>query len=103
MSRLIIIIKTAKNEHSNDYHYYFKVTIGFQFLTTIRYGEQGIGWAWADPGGGGGGGGGGAGGLDPTGKSHVIWVDLDLNPLPAPDEISWIRAWLGTIYFTGMH
>ena len=51
----------------------------------------------------GGGGGGGAGGLDPTGKSHVIWVDLDLNPLPAPDEISWIRAWLGTIYFTGMH
>ena len=22
------------------------------------------------------------GGLDPIGKSHVIWVDLDLNPLP---------------------
>ena len=21
------------------------------------------------------------GGLDPIGKSHVIWVDLDLNPL----------------------
>ena len=27
--------KTAKNEHSNDYHYYFKVTTGFQCLTTI--------------------------------------------------------------------
>ena len=26
--------------------------------------------------------GGGSGGLDPIGKSHVIWVDLDLNPLP---------------------
>ena len=24
--------------------------------------------------------GGGAGGLDPIGKSHVIWVDLDLYP-----------------------
>ena len=35
-----------------------------------------------DPGGGGGGGGGGgAGGLDPIRESHVIWVDLDLNPL----------------------
>ena len=45
----------------------------------------------------------GTGGLDPTGKLHVIWVDLDLNPLPALDEISWIRAWWGTIYFTGMH
>ena len=34
-------------------------------------------WTCANPGGGG-----GAGGLDPIGKSHVIWVDLDLNPLP---------------------
>ena len=33
-------------------------------------------WTCANPGGG------GAGGLDPIGKSHVIWVDLDLNPLP---------------------
>ena len=57
-------------------HYYFKVTIGFQCLTTICYGEQGIGLACADPGLGGG------GGLDPIGKSHVILVDLDLNPLP---------------------
>ena len=30
------------------------MTIDFQYLTTIRYGEQGIGWACADPGGGGG-------------------------------------------------
>ena len=72
-----IIIKTAKNEHSNDYHYYFKVTIGFQCLTTIRQyamGSKGLG---GNPGGG-------AGGLDPIGKSHVVglWVDLDLNPLP---------------------
>ena len=29
-----------------------------------------------------GGGGGGAGRLDPIGKSHVIWVGLDLNLLP---------------------
>ena len=57
------------------------MTIGFQCLTTIRYGKQGIVWAcrggggaFADPGGGG-------GGLDPIGKSHVTWVDLDLNPL----------------------
>ena len=56
---VIIIIKTAKN--SNAYHYYFKVIIGFQCLTTIRYVEQGIGWACTDPGGGGGGGGGGMG------------------------------------------
>ena len=28
--------------------------------------------------------GGGAGDLDPIRKSHVIWVDLDLNPLPFP-------------------
>ena len=26
--------------------------------------------------------GGGGGGLDPIAKSHVIWVDQDLNPLP---------------------
>ena len=25
--------------------------------------------------------GGGGGGLDPIGKSHIIWVDLYLNPL----------------------
>ena len=37
----------------------------------------GGGGACADPGGGGGGGG-GAGGLDPIGKAHIIWVDLDL-------------------------
>ena len=36
-------IKTAKNEHSNDYHYYFKVTISFQCLTKIRYGGKGLG------------------------------------------------------------
>ena len=24
----------------------------------------------------------GGGGLDPIAKSHVIWVDQDLNPLP---------------------
>ena len=59
-------IKTAKNEHSNDYHYYFKVTISFQCLTKIRYGGKGLG------------GGGhvrirrGARGLDPIGKSHVM-------------------------------
>ena len=54
------------------------MTIGFQCLTTIRYGEQGIfgghaGGACADPGEGG-------GGLDPIGKAHVILVDLDLPP-----------------------
>ena len=37
----------------------------------------------------------GGGGVDPIGKSHVIWVDLDLNPLITPDEISWFRAWGG--------
>ena len=31
---------------------------------------------------GGGGGVGGQGGLDPIRKSHIIWVDLYLNPLP---------------------
>ena len=40
-------------------------------------GGGGGGGACADSGGGGG----WAGGLDPIGKSHVIWVDLDLNPL----------------------
>ena len=39
------------------------------------------------------GGGGGAGGMDPIGKSHVIWVDLDLKTPPASGEISWFRAW----------
>ena len=58
------------------------MTIGFQCLTTIRYGEQGIGWACADPGGEGGGGGGQ--GVWTLSENHTlyIWVDLDLNPLP---------------------
>ena len=53
------------------------MTIGFQCLITIRYGEQGIGWACGDPGGG------GARDLDPIGKLYVIWVDIDLNLLPS--------------------
>ena len=52
-------------------------TIGFQCLTIIRCVEQGIWWVCADPWGGG-----GAGGPYHPGKSQVIWVDLDLNPLP---------------------
>ena len=36
---------------------------------------------------------GGGEGSGPIGKSHIIWVDLYLNPPPAPDEISWFRAW----------
>ena len=60
-----------------DYHYYFKVTIGFQCLTTINtlWGAR----DWMGMLGEGGGGGGGAcvdpgwgGGLDPIGKAHVI-------------------------------
>ena len=59
------------------------MTIGFQCLTTIRYGEQGIGWACADPGGGGG---------------QGVWITRYMGrsrskPRPAPDEISWFRAW----------
>ena len=53
-------------------------TIGFHCITIIRYVEQGIWWVC-------GGricGGGGAGGPYHPGKSQVIWVDLDLNPLP---------------------
>ena len=84
-------MKIAKNEHSNSYHYYFKVNFSFQYLTTIRYGKQGIWWACANLrcGSGGGEGGGGAGGGRGEGgqgvwtpsENHVIWVDLDLNPL----------------------
>ena len=57
--------------------------------------------AFADPGGGGGGG----GGLDPIGKSHVIWVDLDLNPLiPLTKYPGSAHGGGGVaIYFTGMH
>ena len=102
---VIIIIKTAKNEHSNDYHYYFKVTIGFQCLTTIRQyamGSKGLGGHARIREGGG-----GAGGLDPIGKSHVIWVDLDLNPLPPltkfPSSTHGGGGGGGAIYFTGMH
>ena len=73
------------------------------YNTPIRYGEQGIGWACANPGGRGG----GAGGLDPIGKSHVIWVDLDLNPiLPLtkfPGSSHGGGGGGGAIYFTGMH
>ena len=94
--------KNSINEHSIDNHYYFKVTIGFQCLTTIRYGEQGIGWAcWGTRarirGGGGG------GGLDHIGKSHVIWVALDLNTLPPLTKFPCSAHGGGAIYFTGMH
>ena len=80
------------------------MTIGFQCLTTIRYGQQGIGWAcqgaFAEPGGGGGG-----GGLDSIGKSHVIWVDLDLNALIPLTKFPGSAHGGGgvAIYFTGMH
>ena len=68
----------------------------------MRYGEQGIlgghaGGAHARIRGGGG----GAGGLDPIGKAHVIWVDLDLTPPPpphTPDEISWFRTCGGNLF-----
>ena len=99
---VIIIIKTAKNEHSNDYHYYFKVTIGFQCLTTIRQYAMGSkrlgGNARIREGGG-------AGGLYPIGKSHVVglWVDLDLNPLPPLMKFPGSAQGGGAIYFTGMH
>ena len=45
----------------------------------------------------------GAGGLDPIGKSHVIWVDLDLNPLPPLMKFPGFAHGGGAIYFTGMH
>ena len=48
-------------------------------------------------------GGGGAGGLDPTGKSHVIWVDLDLNPLPPLTKFPGSAHGGDAIYLTGMH
>ena len=60
------------------------MTIGFQCLTTIRYGGQGIGWACADPGAGG-----------------EVWTPSKISrymgkfrskPTPAPEEISWFRA-----------
>ena len=50
------------------------------------------------------GGGGGAGGLDPIRESHVIWVDLDLNPLiPLTKFPGSAHGGGGAIYFTGMH
>ena len=63
------------------------MTIGFQCLTTIRYGGQGIGWVCADPGRGGGG--------------EKVWTPSKISrymgksrskPTPAPEEISWFRA-----------
>ena len=60
------------------------VIIGFQCLTTIRYGKQGIGWACADPGGGG------------HGVRKITFMGRSRSkPPPAPDEISWFRAWGG--------
>ena len=53
-------IKTAKNEHSNDYHYYFKMTISFQCLTKIRYGGKGLG--------------GHAGGMLGSGGGQGVWT-----------------------------
>ena len=40
-------------------------------------------------------GGGGAGGLDPIGKSHVIWEELDLNPLPPLTKFPGSAHWGG--------
>ena len=78
-------------------HYYFKVTIGFQCLTTICYGEQGIGLACADPGLGGGRGSG-------LHRKITRYIGRSRSkPPPAPDEISRFRAWGEAIYFTGMH
>ena len=61
------------------------------------------GHAWIR--GGGGGGWGRAGGEDPIGKSHVVWVDLGLNPLPPLTKFpgSAHGGGGGGIYFTGMH
>ena len=65
------------------------MTIGFQCLTTIRFGKQGIGWAcrgaFADPGGGGGGSG-------PHRKITRYMVRSRSKPPHTPDEISWFRA-----------
>ena len=89
---VIIIIKTAKNEHSNDYHYYFKVTIGFQCLTTIRQyamGSKGLGGHARIREGGGGRGSG------PHRKISRYMGRSRSKPPPAPDEISWFHAWGG--------
>ena len=48
---------------------------------------QGIGWACADQGAGGGGRSG------PHRKSHVIWVNLDLNPLPPLQKFPGSAHW----------
>ena len=50
----------------------------------------------------------GGGGLEPIGKSHVIRVDLDLNPLPPLTKFQagsahWGGGGGGAIYFTGMY
>ena len=52
---------------------------------------------------GGGGGGGGGRGSGPYRKSHVIWVDLDLNPLPPLTKFPGSAHGGGSIYFTGVH
>ena len=58
------------------------MTIGFQCLTTIRYGEQGIG-------------GGGGGGSGPHRKiTHYMGRSIS-KPPHTPDEISWFREWGG--------
>ena len=49
---------------------------------------QGIGWACADQGAGGGGRRSG-----PHRKSHVIWVNLDLNPLPPLKKFPGSAHW----------
>ena len=41
------------------------------------------------------GGGGGGRGLEPIGKSHVIRVDLDLNPLPPLTKFPGSAHWGG--------
>ena len=51
----------------------------------------------ADPGGGG-------GGVWTPSENHVIWVDLDLNPLlPLTKFPGSAHGGGGAIYFTGMH
>ena len=72
------------------------MTIDFR-PTTIRFVEQGIGWACADPGGGGGWGEGGGGmGSGPHRKITYEYMSRSRSkPPPAPDEISWFRAWGG--------
>ena len=73
------------------YHYYFKVTFGFQCLTTIRQyamGSKRLGGHTRIREGG-------AGGLDSIGKSHVNMGRSRSKPPPAPDEISWFREWGG--------